>query len=158
MEFNLTSDPAMSQQELMSLLTLRSRYYDKQGGVDNGFGRDEIVGILDAGLQMRFLSEVEGAFRDAFGLDDFRVVRDTLWSTTSRRNNTTSNLPAGREVYNVEMSKYITDRLMVSYIMGVDHDQHGAAFRYDFNRRLSLTGAVDDLNGSRLGLEARFKF
>ncbi len=159
MEFNLTSDPAMSQQELLSLLTLRSRYFDKQSGADKGFGRDEVLSLLDAGLQMRFVSEVEGAFRDAFGLDDFRVVRDTLWSTDeSGKNSKNSDLPAGREVYNIEMSKYVTDRLMLSYTMGIDHNQHSAAFRYDFNRRISLTGSLDDENKGRLGLETRFRF
>lgn len=158
MNVNLTSDPAMSQQEILSLLTLRSRYFDKQNGSDTGFGRDELVTLLDAGLQMRFVSEVESAFRKAFGLDDFRVVRDTVWSTTGSSKSSKDSDSVGREVYNVEMSKYITDRLMLKYIVGVDYNQHGAGFRYDFNRRISLTGSYDEVSKGYLGLETRFRF
>lgn len=163
MEFQLNSEPAMSQQEILSLLTLRSRYFEKQGngssGSSSGLGRDEIVSFLDAGLQMRFISEVEGAFREALGLDDFRVVRDTLWSDSgSKKSSDDRDNSVGREVYNLEVGKYITDRLMLNYTMGVDHDQHSFGFRYDLNRRISLTGMADNKNTSRIGIETRFRF
>lgn len=162
MEFQLNSEPAMSQQEILSLLTLRSRYFEKQNGSsgsrDSGFGRDEVMSLLDAGLQMRFISEVEGVFRDAFGLDDFRVVRDTLWSDTGKKSGEDGEGPIGREVYNLEVGKYVTDKLMLNYTMGVDHTQQSFGFRYDLNRRISLTGAVDDQHNNRVGIETRFRF
>ncbi|MDD4600491.1 MAG: translocation/assembly module TamB domain-containing protein [Negativicutes bacterium] len=162
MDLQLTAEPAMSQQDIITLLTLRSRYFEKQssgsGANGSGFGRDELVGLLDAGLQMRFVSTVEGIFRDAFGLDDFRVVRDTLWSNGRQRSNEDREGPSNQEVYNVEMGKYITDRLMLNYTMGLDNDRYSYGFRYDLNRRISLTGLVDDQDDKRIGIEARFKF
>jgi hypothetical protein len=63
----------------MSLLTLRSRYADRQsmagGSRDSGLGRDELLSLLDAGLQMTFVAEAESAFRNSFGLDEFRLAR-----------------------------------------------------------------------------------
>ena len=153
MEMTLSSEPAMSQQELLSLLTLRSRYSDRGKGDthDSGLGRDEVLGLLDAGLQMRFLAEMEGAFRKAFGFDEFRLVRGTLAADEKKE-------VTDREVYNVEIGKYITDRLMLSYTLGIDHNEQSMAFRYDLSRRFSLTGSWDNERRSRFGLETRFTF
>lgn len=159
MDIQLTSQPAMSQQGILSLLTLRSRYFDQQnGGRDTGLSRDEVVGLLDAGLQMRFVAEMESAFRKAFGLDEFRFVRDTLDSDNIPGK--TSDRPADtdREVYNVEISKYVTDRIALNYTVGIDHKEYTAGFRYEINRRISLTGEVDERNRRRFGIETRFSF
>ncbi|GBG58053.1 hypothetical protein SPFL3102_01773 [Sporomusaceae bacterium FL31] len=160
MGLQLTSEPSMSQQEILSLLTLRSRYFDKQSGNaddrDSGLGRDELVALLDAGLQLRFISELESTFRDAFGLDEFRLVRDTLSGADNKSGNDSVR---DREVYNIEFGKYLTDRFMLNYTMGVGHDdENGIGFRYDLTRSMSITGSYDKLNRHRIGVETRFKF
>lgn len=160
MGLQLTSEPSMSQQEILSLLTLRSRYFDKQNGNaddhDSGLGRDELVALLDAGLQLRFISELENTFRDAFGLDEFRLVRDTLSGVDNKSGNDSVR---DREVYNIEFGKYLTDRFMLNYTMGVGHDdENGIGFRYDLTRSMSITGSYDKLNRHRIGVETRFKF
>jgi translocation and assembly module TamB len=158
MEFKLTSEPAMNQQEILSLLTLRSRYFDKQNNGNNSLGRDELVGALDAGLQMRFISGIEGNLRNALGLDEFSFVRDTSSTIVKKNNNKDENSTINQEVYNLVMSKYVTDKLLVSYTLGVDHDKSELSFRYSLNRRISLTGSIDDENQTWLGAEARFRF
>jgi translocation and assembly module TamB len=158
-EFKLTSEPAMNQQEILSLLTLRSRYFDKQSDGNSGLGRDELVGALDAGLQMRFISEIEGNLRNALGLDEFRFVRDTTSNIVKKSyNNKEESSTINREVYNLEMSKYLTDKFLVSYTMGVDHNKSEIAFRYSLNRNISLTGSIDDEDRTWLGAEARYRF
>lgn len=151
MTINLTSDSSMNEAEILSLLTLRSRYHDKNGG--SGVGRDELVALLDIGLQMSFLSEVEDALRGALGVDEFKVVRDTLASSGGGR---ASNLD--REVYNIEIGKYLNDHLMLRYTTGVDHDSYKFGVQYDFNSRISLRTDIDQDNNPSIGLEARFKF
>ncbi|EAX47474.1 protein of unknown function DUF490 [Thermosinus carboxydivorans Nor1] len=166
MEMRLTAVPAMSQQEILSLLTLRSRYFDKQKsastGRDAGLDREEVMSLLDAGLQMRFIAEMEDAFRRAFGLDEFRVVRGTLAADGRTDKNATDKteqeLYTDREVYNIEVSKYVNDRLMLSYTLGVGHNERTMGFRYDLTRRFSITGSVDEQNHRRFGLETRFRF
>lgn len=167
MDIKLTSEPAMSQQEVLSLLTLRSRYLDKQknpGSMhDVGLGRDEVVSLLDAGLQMRFISTMENTLKEALGLDQFRLVRDTL---SPENPDAHSDKPEGnanhsyidREVYNIEIGKYVTDRLLLSYTMGVDHKAHSMGFQYDLTRKISFTGSIDEQNRSRFGLGMRFNF
>ena len=106
MTVKLRSDPEMNESEILSLLTLRSRYKDKEGG---DLGRDELVSLLDIGLRMSFLSELETMMRGALGVDEFRVVRDTLVLADENSNN------FDREVYNIEIGKYVSDKLMLRY-------------------------------------------
>ncbi|CUH94549.1 hypothetical protein P22_0615 [Propionispora sp. 2/2-37] len=155
MNFSLTSEPAMSQQEILSLLTLRSRYFERQNdGQDNDFGRDELLGMLDAGLQIRFVSELESMLQNALGVDEFHFVRDTFTDGSS----STGSATAEREGYNLEMTKYLTDRFLITYTIGVDHDEYQWDFRYDLSRRISLTGGTDNENDHRLGMEYRYRF
>jgi translocation and assembly module TamB len=159
MEFNLTSEPTMNQQEIISLLTLRSRYFDKQNNGDSSLGRDELMSALDAGLQMRFISEIEGNIRNVLGLDEFRFVRDTTSNIVKKNyNNKDESSTINREVYNLEMSKYLTDKLLVSYTMGVDHNKSEVSLRYSLSRNISLTGSIDDEKRTWLGAEARYRF
>ena len=161
MELKFTAEPAMRQEEIMSLLTLRSRYFEKSRGggsvKDSGLGRDEVIGLLDAGLQMRFISEMESSFRQAFGLDDFRVVRGTLSADGSTDKNS-YDPDSRREVYNVEFGKYLTERLKVSYSLGLDHSEYITALQYDIRRNISFTSSYNSRSGYRVGLETRFAF
>lgn len=168
MNVKLTSEPAMGQQQILSLLTLRGRYLDKQtkdaNRLDSGLSRDEIVGLLDVGLQMSFVAELESTFRDAFGLDEFNLVSGSRSDTDQPKNKAGTNQESGsdtvsgREVYNIEVSKYINDRLMVSYTFGVDHNEQSASVRYDLTKKFSLTAGVDRYNRARFGIETRFHF
>lgn len=149
MKFRLTSDPAMNEQEILSLLTLRSRYNSKDNS-NSGIGQDELTSMLNIGLQMSFLSEFENIVRKAIGVDEFSVVRDTLSSTDSSSLN--------REVYNVEIGKYINDKTLLKYTAGVDYQSYKFGVRYDFNNRLSLTSDIDKNHDATIGIEARIKF
>jgi len=142
------------------LLTLRSRYFEKTtvplNTRDSGLGRDQLVGLLDAGMQMRFLTEAESVFREYFRLDDFRLVRGTTPSDILVPLQDIS--VNDQQAYSLSLSKYINERLMLTYTMGVDHQGHTVSFRYDLSRRVSFTGLQDEQNRIRLGVETRFHF
>ena len=158
MEFALSSEPAMSQQQIISLLTLRSRYFEKQNG-GSGLGKEEFSTILDAGLQARFVGEVEGQFRNALGLDEFRIVRDTSSDIVKKNYNDREEFATvTREVYNLEVGKYVSDKLLFNYTLGLDYKKSEWAFRYDLNRNLSFNGSVDDQHRTWFGLESRYRF
>ena len=63
-----------------------------------------------------------------------------------------------REVYNIEIGKYVSDKLMLRYTTGVDGDTYKFGVQYDFNNRISLTSSLDQDNEPSIGIEARFKF
>lgn len=158
MDLKLTSEPAMSQQEIMSLLTLRGGYFTKNDGSDNDstFGRDELLSLLDAGLQMRFIAEIEGALQDKLGLDEFRLVRSSLFDTGSRKaRNSQSDQFQG---YNIEIGKYLTDKFLISYSMGLDQDNSSVGFRYDLTKNIGLGGYFGGSAETRLTIETRFAF
>lgn len=160
LKFSLTSDPAMKQQEILSLLTLRSRYLDKQNNTSNGgMGRDELVSALGAGLQMQFMGDVEGTFRSALGLDEFRVVQDTTSDIVKKKYaDREEKTTTSQEVYNIEMSKYLTEKVLLTYTMGINYDKKDLGLRYALSRRTSLNASVDEKGRTWFGLEARFRF
>lgn len=147
MNFKLTSDPAMNEQEIITLLTLRSGYKDKNAEL----GGEQLKDMVGIGLQMSFLSELENLVRNNMGLDEFTIVRDTLDASYG-------GSVKDREVYNVEIGKYINDKVMLKYTMGIDYDSHKYGIQYDLNSRYSINGEIDQKNKSLIGLEARIKF
>ena len=152
MSLKLSSSPAMSHQNILSLLTLRSRYFDKEDS--DGFGRDELVGMLELGLQMSFMGAVESTVREMFDVDEFKLVRDTV----SLAGFASSRRADRDEVYNVQIGKYLTDRLMLRYTMGVGYDGYNFGVYYDMNDRFRLITTLDEDQNSFYGVETYFKF
>lgn len=156
MEVRLSSEPAMSRQAILSLLTLRSRYFDKQknSGQVPELGRDDVLSLLDVGLQVRFISEFEETTRDLLGLDAFRFVRTITGDDDDSVNRSYSD----REGYSLELSKYVNDRMMLTYTAGINHEDSSVSFQYDLTRRIGFTGSIDNKSRRRLGIEMRFSF
>ena len=152
--FTLSSSPEMSQQEILSLLTLRSRYFNKiNTGSENGQNNNELSTLIGLGFQVGVLSGVENEIRKGLGLDEFQLVRDTISEKSDSGTNNTN-----QEIYNLEFGKYISDKVLVKYIMGVDYEHYAIGFRYDFNNSFSITADIDQDSKTKVGLEKRFKF
>jgi translocation and assembly module TamB len=157
LDMQLKSDPPMRQQEILSLLTLRGRFFENQkngtGLNYSGLGHEEAMSLLDAGLQMTFVSEVEGMFRNTLGLDEFKIRRGYF--------DVDANVNINRqqkEGYTVQLGKYLNDRFMVTQLIGLDHHEYKTSLRYDFSRRLSIMGSMDYQNNTYIGIETRFRF
>lgn len=159
MELKLTSEPAMSQQEIMSLLTLRGGYFSKTetNGHDSSLGRDELVSLLDAGLQMRFVAEVESVMQDALGVDEFRLVRSSLFDSNAK-NARTDQSDGQFQGYNLEVGKYLTDKLLISYSMGIDQHNNAFGFRYDLTKNIGIGGSFGGKTKEMFTVETRFAF
>ena len=67
-KMRLSSSPAMSQTQIVQLLTLRDAY--REGSTNMNAGD-----LLAVGLQMTFLSEVEGIMRNYLALDKLTITR-----------------------------------------------------------------------------------
>ncbi len=154
MQLKLTSTPAMNEQNIISLLTLRSRYFDKQDSNNNAFGRDELVGMLELGLQMSFVGAVENTVRDFFNIDEFKLVRDTI----SLEGFSTGRRSDREEVYNIQIGKYLTDRFMLRYTMGVGYDGYNFGLYYDVNPHIRTIATIDEDKDTFYGLETYFRF
>jgi translocation and assembly module TamB len=144
MSFKLMSNPPMSQEQIIAALTLRSSF-DRTKSDD--IGTDELTDMLSIGLQMSFLNELENMVRNNIGVDEFNIVRDTI---------SESGTSDKREVFNIEIGKYVSDRLLLRYTTGLNYSTSKVGAQYDFNTRYSLNGSVGD--GKTLMLESRIKF
>ena len=165
MEINLSSIPALSPQEIRTVLAVRPRSGDSLPlGMMNSdaLAREEMRALLTSGLRMKVFGEFENSFRNAFGLDDFRLVSSTR---TATREPITfgSAVAAGKpaslqEVYNLEFSKYLGDRVEVTYSMGLNRSEFLATIRYDMTSEFSFNASIDEKNSPRVGVEYRIRF
>ena len=147
MEIKLTSSPEMSQTQIIQLLTLRDAYKNGQKNMNAG-------DMLSVGIQMSFLSEVEDILRDFLFLDQFTISRGSgsIYDRHDLENET------NKYDFNVQMGKYISDRVMVKYtrsLGGQNVNRYG--LQYDFNDKLGLTFDREG-SGYIVGLEARMSF
>src|SRR5574344_886434 len=147
MDLQLTSSPEMSQTQIIQMLTLRNAYKSGQTNMDVG-------DLLAVGLQMSFLSEVEGAMKDFLYLDQFAISR----GNGSAFDTHTAETDTNKYDFNVEMGKYISDKVMLKYTRGLggtNINRYGV--QYDVNDRLGLT--LEREGGAYVvGLEARTTF
>ena len=149
MDFRLGSSPEMSEEEILRMLTLR-------GASQNGEGKFSAADVLAIGLQMSVLSEVENSMKNMLHLDVFRLSSGSGSLFESKE-----DVPDAerRNEYNLEIGKYIGDRVFVRYVQGL-----GAAAnksRYGIQYDLSdAFGISYDREGSEqiIGMEARIRF
>lgn len=153
MDFRLTSSPEMSQTEIMRLLTFR-----RERG-ESGDDKELAYSILDMGLHMSFLGQLEDSLRDMLFLDEFRISSRDYSMGEGRRDRSDDDRERGQSEYNVQIGKYISDKVMLKYTVGVGNKINRAGLRYDFNDRLSMSLEQDMTeHDTRVGMEIRLNF
>ncbi len=149
MKFTLTSSPEMSQQEILRMLTLRGA--SLQGG-NSDSAEAQRNALLLAGLQMSVLGEVQDAIRDLLQLDELTLSTGTFEKREKGEDKSTI------EAYNVQIGKYVTDKVMLRYTQSLTEDMRRYGVRYDFTDRFSMFAMRDEKNSNWFGFEARIKF
>ena len=149
MNFKLTSSPEMSQQEILRMLTLRGAS-TQGGGAESAEAQRNA--LLLAGLQMSVLGEVQDAIRNLLQLDELTLSTGTFEKREKGEDKTTI------EAYNVQIGKYVTDKVMLRYTQSLTEDLRRYGVRYDFTDRFSMFVARDEKNSNWFGFEARIKF
>lgn len=150
MQFNLTSSPEMSQEEIAKLLTLRESY-------DNGNGNLTASDALAIGLRMTLLGDIEDALRKTIGIDQFSVSRGS-GSLFERHIPAEQSKNDRDKDYNIKIGKYVTDKLMIRYTRGFgSHKLNRYGLQYDFNDNLGFTIEREGKDYI-FSIEARYKF
>lgn len=143
-QFDLRSEPALTDSQIVTLLTLR-----QAPGMDN----DAATGVLfNAGLQMVFSGGVEDTLRNTFGLD--------LVSVTSSLNDYYDNTSAAMndDFYYIKIGKYLFNDFMLTATMGLNNDQQSVGFRYDLKSRIGLAAWYNNDHDSYIGADYQFRF
>ncbi len=157
MNFKLTSDPKMGEAEIIQLLTLRSDYYNKDQSDASKF-----TSMLNIGLQMTILSEVERAMRNVLNLDLLTIERDTV--TKGLNNNSDGSTTEKNsdknayEVYNITLGKNISDKALIKYTQSMTTDDYSYGIDYELSNKINLTYTRDQDSDYYAGIEARFTF
>lgn len=158
MNFVLTSNPKMAEADIIQLLTLRSDYYN------NKSDGSKITSMLNIGLQMTILSEVESAMRNILNLDVLTIQRDTIDGSKrldssgdgsgSEKNSDKNDY----EVYNITLGKNISDHALVKYTQSMTTNDYSYGIDYELSDTINLTYTRDQDNAYYAGVEARFTF
>ncbi|TDX59188.1 translocation/assembly module TamB domain-containing protein [Orenia marismortui] len=144
MDFNLSSKPELTEDEIITLLT-------HQGSIKNFLEKDyqgalvsEVWRLIDEELQIELISKVEESFEKSLNLDQFRIK--SILSGEPR----------------IELNKFITDNLMLKYkqTFGIEEEQT-YGFEYHFSEgfdKLRFDGYYNNKGEYKLGLETTIPF
>lgn len=149
---HLISDPPKSQKEIVRMLTLKT---------EGGTGDEDMQSLLDAGLQMAFLSDVEDFVKRATGLDDFRVYSGNTRSSLGfdldsvRASSATSE---DKKQYNLLISKNIGKNIMVGYTTSFDQEYHSVFAEYRLSRHLNLNFSQNEKREKWYGIQYQTSF
>ena len=143
METHLTSEPAMSETEILRLLTFRTTDVTNEKA---------LTALLNFGLSMTILGDIENNVRNALGLDEFRIDGEEVDEFHKR------GIDDHRMEYNLQIGKYINDRVMLRYKQGIGNKTREYGISYDFTDRVSAYYNYDEESRNVFGLEARIRF
>ena len=149
MKVNLTSNPEYSQTEIISMLTLQSSYRHGETNLD-------INDIVNIGLQMTVLGQLEEQMRSLLWLDTFRISRGS--GSVLEQQSHEEGSSDGENVYNVEMGKRIGGKTQMHYVRAIGgNNTQRYGFQYDLSDAIGFT--LDRESGDTVvGVEARYKF
>ena len=102
---------------------------------------------------MSFLNEIEGFVRDTLKIDEFNIVRDTVYNSDDRGQQSNYD-----DVYDVEIGKYISNKIMLKYTNSINYDDHKYGIQYDLSNNVSILNEWDSKNGYKITIEANKKF
>ncbi len=160
-KFNLTSQPPLSQNDIVNLLTLgvtSSEYQSLSRENRDAYSRDEVYGLLFN------QSSINRGIKEKFGLN---VRLDQAQVTTPDNVFRAKSADASENLApKVVLQKQVTKRLSASVgtTVGVgDSQERSANLEYDIHRNWSVLGTYEDQRGaqlkqSRTSLGADLKF
>lgn len=147
----LSSDPPQSQDTLKRILTLKT---------DDPNAQLEVSNLVDAGLQMTFLADVEDAIKDALGLDELRIYSGTVQNGVGfSANAEEANQATGqdRQQYNVLLSRRF-GRLIVGYTTSFNGQKSNTFLGVPLNRRTFLGVSMNQDHEHWYGIQYRKSF
>lgn len=155
----LTSTPPMEKNTIIRMLTLQ-----RESGGSNDVGSDDLNNVMNAGLQMAVLGNMEFWVKQTLGLDQFRIYTGKVNAGLSFDGSNSKKELTDEEKnrYNVLISKYVNDNLMLGYTTGVNGEEKVIFGQYDLGPHFNLTYSEKEKEKSRrerwFGLEYRIDF
>ena len=146
MKLKLTSEPNLSERQIISLLT-----FGRNVGNTSGVTSEDANALLTSSLQSLAFGYIEDVLQDTLGLDLVNITTGSLDGKDSRDLQEKNN-------FNVTIGKYVVPDLMITLTRGLKNDHVSYGFQYDINRSISATGWINNENKHYLGAQWRYRF
>ena len=146
MKLKLTSEPNLSERQIISLLT-----FGRNVGNASGVTSEDANALLTSSLQSLAFGYIEDVLQDTLGLDLVNITTGSLDGRDSRDLQEKNN-------FNVTIGKYVVPDLMITLTRGLKNDHVSYGFQYDINRSISATGWINNENKRYLGAQWRYRF
>lgn len=142
--FELNSEPALNDSQIVTLLTVHS----DPSSPDN----DAVQGALfNAGLQMVFNSGVQDYLKQTIGLDYISV-------TSSLNEGYASDLKQNDSYYYIKIGKYLFNDFMLTVTTGINNEQNSLGFYYNLKNRLGVSAWYNSEHDKYVGADWNFNF
>ena len=143
----LRSNPPLTKQQIVSLITLRNGNAKQQSSLDD----KDFHQLLGSGLRMTLNSlGITQQLERVLALDRLMVTNGSL-------NLNDRNTDLSKNYYNIEMGKYIYDNVMLTAAFGLNHQDNRVGIQYDLTRGLSID-TWKSKDSSFLGATYRYSF
>ena len=146
MKLKLSSEPNLSERQIISLLT-----FGRNVGNTSGVTSEDANALLTSSLQSLAFGYIEDVLQDTLGLDLVNITTGSLDGKDSRDLQEKNN-------FNVTIGKYVVPDLMITLTRGLKNDHVSYGFQYDINRSVSATGWFNNENKRYLGAQWRYRF
>lgn len=134
MEMILRSDPALTKDQIIKMLTLQREVT----GTGQGVTQDDFQNLMTVGLEMTVLGDVEEIFKETLGLNEFMIYSGRLRTGHSLTADNGELTEDEKDQYNLLVSKYLTDNLLVGYTVSSDSEHESIFAQYDISRHMSV--------------------
>lgn len=154
LELKLSSDPALSQNTLVRMLTLQ-RF---SAGSDNVTNED-LQNLLIAGLETGLLSDVEQWIKQTIGIDEFRLYMGKIENGVDFDTRIVRELSReDKEQYNFLVAKNLTERWKVGYTRSFNGRFDNTFTQYQLSNHVNLTYSRDESSRDRYSVEYHITF
>lgn len=147
MDLVLRSDPPLTKQQIISLITLRNSSSKQQSSLNS----EDMSTLVGSGIRMTLNSlGITQELEKALYLDMLTVTNGSL--DFSDKHSDVSN-----NYYNIEMGKYLFDNFMLTAAFGLNHDDNRFGAQYDLGSRFNVNAWTSD-DDSFVGGMYRYSF
>ncbi len=157
-QISLSSQPALSEAEIISLLTLNRNISGLSAGEVDELLRGEIFNLIFQGLSINFLRKAENQIAKSLGLDVFRI--ETIFKENGE---ITPFYDLNFKTFGIEVGKSITEDLFLTYSTSLDgFSERSFSMDYQFKPDLSFTAEINTYEqeksgtGIKIGLQFEF--
>ncbi|MDI3279760.1 MAG: translocation/assembly module TamB domain-containing protein [Bacillota bacterium] len=144
LDLQLSSDPPLSEEEILERLALTGRISRLlRGGEAGEVTGQEMLSLLDEEIRGTVFKGLEHAVRDVLQLDEFRLERGFA-----------------EEQVQMQFGKYLVDDLYVTYSRSLNLEKPDESLRFEYRLKpgVVFTSGFDSRGEVWLGLEGKLRF